>query len=108
MILASIAKVLEVSRDFGIGVVCLPDAHTLCPFFRLDATPPAYIVAQQIWRAAGCLWGRTSRQHVSASLFGNLQPPGQSGELLRKKEDEKIGEKRRMKKVECREEEGKR
>lgn len=60
-----------VSWEFWIG-----DAHALCPF-SLGASATCLHCGWQLWCPAGRLDGQTYRQHVSASLFGNLRPPSQ-------------------------------
>ena len=75
---AAIALVLEVSWEFWIGVACVtPTRSARSPW---DASATCLHCGWQLWCPAGGLDGRTHRQHVSASLFGNLRPPSQREE----------------------------
>lgn len=69
---------LEVSWEFWIGVACVtPTRSARSPW---DASATCLHCGWQLWCPAGGLDGRTHRQHVSASLFGNLRPPSQREE----------------------------
>lgn len=69
---------LEVSWEFQIGIACVtPTCSARSPW---DASATCLHCGWQLWCPAGGLDGQTHRQHVSASLFGNLRLPSQGEE----------------------------
>lgn len=71
---------LEVSWEFWIGVDGVtPTCSARSP---RDASATCLHCGWQLCCPAGGLDRRTHRQHVSASLFGNLRPPSQREEKL--------------------------